>query len=71
MDNKDIIIDEIKRVVNLLGREDITRNEFLENTQIVSVQDLENTFGGWSDAFLAAGYKPAKWHSISKGMSPL
>ena len=65
MDNKDIIIDEIRRVVNLLGREDITRNEFLENTQIVSVQDLESTFGGWSDAFLAAGFKPAKWHSIS------
>ena len=65
MDNKDIIIDEIRRVVNLLGREDITRNEFLENTQIVSVHDLESTFGGWSDAFLAAGFKPAKWHSIS------
>ena len=65
MNNKDIIIDEIRRVVNLLGREDITRNEFLENTQIVSVRDLENTFGGWSDAFLAAGFKPTKWHSIS------
>lgn len=65
MDNKDIIVDEIKRVVSLLGREDITRNEFLENTQIVSVKDLENTFGGWSYAFLAAGYKPVKWHSIS------
>jgi hypothetical protein len=65
MDNKDIIIDEIRRVVNLLGREDITRNEFLENTQIVSVRDLENTFGGWSDAYLAAGFKPTKWHSIS------
>ena len=65
MDNKDIIVDEIRRVVNLLGREDITRNEFLENTQIVSVRDLENTFGGWSDAYLAAGFKPTKWHSIS------
>lgn len=65
MDNKDIIVDEIKRVVNLLGREDITRNEFLENTQIISVQDLEKTFGGWSNAFLAAGFKPTKWHAIS------
>ncbi len=65
MDNKDIIVDEIKRVVKLLGREDITRNEFLENTQITSVNDLENNFGGWSDAFLAAGFKPTKWHSIS------
>jgi len=65
MDNKDIIVDEIRRVVNLLGREDITRNEFLENTQIVSVRDLENTFGGWSDAYLATGFKPTKWHSIS------
>lgn len=63
--NKDIIIDEIRRVVDLLGREDITRNEFLENTQIVSTRDLESVFGGWSDAFLAAGYKPVKWHSIS------
>jgi len=64
MNNKDIIIDEIQRVVNLLGRKDITRNEFLENTQIVSTRDLENLFGGWSDAFLAAGYKPVKWHLI-------
>ncbi len=65
MHNKDIIIDEIQRVVQLLGREDMTRNEFLENTQIVSVRDLENTFGGWSDACSAAGFKPTKWHSIS------
>lgn len=64
MQNKDIIIDEIRRVVNLLGREDITRDEFLENTQLVSVRDLETTFGGWSDAFHASGFKPLKWHLI-------
>jgi hypothetical protein len=64
MQNKDIIIDEIHRVVNLLGREDITRDEFLENTPLISVRDLETNFGGWSDAFHAAGYKPRKWHLI-------
>ncbi len=65
MDNKNVIINEIQRVIGLLGREDITRDEFLENTQIVSKRDLENTFGGWSNAYLKAGFKPIKWHSIS------
>lgn len=63
--DKNIVIDEIRRVVNLLGREDIARDEFLENTQIISVRDLERVFSGWSEAFTAAGYKPLKWHRIS------
>ncbi|MFZ3099905.1 MAG: hypothetical protein WA103_01560 [Minisyncoccales bacterium] len=63
--DKETIIDEIKRVVRLLGREDISRDEFLSNTQIISRKDLENIFRGWAYAFEAAGFKPNRHYSIS------
>lgn len=63
--DKRFITDEIKRVVILLGREDITRDEFLQNTTLVSRRDLEDSFGGWAAAFEATGYKPLKHDFIS------
>lgn len=63
--DKQIIIDEINRVIKLLGRADISRDEFLSNSQIISRADLEKVFRGWARAFEAAGYKPLNHNSIS------
>jgi hypothetical protein len=38
------IIKEIRRVVELLGRENITRDEFLNNSELVTRRDIEKSF---------------------------
>lgn len=65
MTEKNFIVDEVRRVVTLLGRDDITRDEFLQNAPLISRRDLETVFGGWSAAFEAAGYKSLKHKFIS------
>lgn len=63
--DKNFIIQEIKRVVALLEKEDIRRDDFLANTPLVTRKDIESTFGSWSKAFEAAGFKPLKHSLIS------
>lgn len=65
MVDEQFIKDEINRVVGLLGREDIKRDEFLANTQVVTRRDIEKVYGGWAKAFDKAGFKPLRYDSIS------
>ena len=63
--SKEFIINEIKRVALLLGRDDITREEFLKYSGTLNRSQIDKIFGGWANAFSEAGYKPLKWDSIT------
>jgi|GEM_PF-3593475 len=64
--DKEIILNEIKKIVGLIDRTDISRDEFLKNSTIpITRRDIEKNFGGWAKAFEAAGFKPLKHDLIS------
>lgn len=56
-DKKDRILDEIRRVANLLRKDSISIREFTQNSR-VSESTVSNTFGSWNRAIDAAGLKP-------------
>jgi len=60
---EEFAISEIKRVVSLLGREDLTRGEFLKYTPL-NDRDI-NELGGYPKLFHLAGYQPVMWHALS------
>lgn len=67
MDSKKrIILNELERVAKILNKQRFTRKEFTTNSQIsISVNDIEEIFGGFSNLMLEAGFRPQKHHKIS------
>jgi hypothetical protein len=55
---KEEIIEELKRVANLLGKNQVSRSEFTRHSKITS-SCVERTFGTWNKAVEAAGLVPA------------
>lgn len=67
MKNKKIvIIDELKKVAEILGKQRFTRDEFIKTSKTpISTRDIESNFGSFANLMIEAGLRPQKHHKIS------
>jgi hypothetical protein len=75
--NKSIVIEELRRVAQLLDTNMISRSVYQQHGTISSGA-IEKTFGSWNEAILAAGLTPipqggqprAEAHRMNRVLSP-
>lgn len=63
---KKLILEELKKTAKTLGKERFSRDDFYKHTALpITQNDIENEFGSFAEAMVAANFKPVKWAKIS------